>query len=83
MLMLVSVAPIGFVSDHVEVLYDLDTEAAGLAAELGVPMVRARAVNDHPAFLEMLADVVRTTVARYATGRPLPLLGSDTGLTRD
>ena len=66
------VVPAGFLSDHIEVLYDLDTEAAGLAAELGVPMVRARAVNDHPAFLEMLADVVRATVERYATGRAPP-----------
>ena len=75
------VVPAGFVSDHIEVLYDLDTEAAALAASLGVPMVRARAVNDHPAFLDMLADVVRSTVNRYAAGRPLPLLGSDPGLT--
>ena len=78
------VVPAGFLSDHIEVLYDLDTEAAGVAAELGVPMVRARAVNDHPAFLDMLADVVRTTVERYATGRPLPIgvrPGSDGGQT--
>jgi ferrochelatase len=69
------VVPAGFLSDHIEVLYDLDTEAAALAAELGVPMVRARAVNDHPAFLDMLADIVRATVSRYAAGRPLPLWG--------
>ena len=69
------VVPAGFLSDHIEVLYDLDTEAAALAAKLGVPMVRARAVNDHPAFLDMLADVVRTAVRRYAAGRPLPLGG--------
>ena len=69
------VVPAGFLSDHIEVLYDLDTEAAGVAAELGLPMVRARAVNDHPVFLDMLADVVRATVSRYAAGRPLPLGG--------
>ena len=69
------VVPAGFVSDHIEVLYDLDTEAAGVAAKLGVPMVRARAVNDHPSFLDMLADVVRATVRRYAAGRPLSLWG--------
>jgi ferrochelatase len=68
------VVPAGFLSDHIEVLYDLDTEAAAVAAELGLPMVRARAVNDHPAFLDMLADVVRVTVERYAGGRPLPFL---------
>ena len=90
------VVPAGFLSDHIEVLYDLDTEAAAVAAELGVPMVRARAVNDHPAFLDLLAEVVRATVDRYAGGQPLPFLppqpadrgqtgvrpGSDQGQTR-
>ena len=67
------VVPAGFVCDHIEVLYDLDTEAAALCAELGLPMVRARAVNDHPAFLDMMADVVRDTARRYQAGAPLPL----------
>ena len=58
------VVPAGFICDHIEVLYDLDTEAAAICAELGVPMVRARAVNDHPAFLDMMADVVGRTVSR-------------------
>ena len=44
-------------------------------------MVRARAVNDHPAFLDMLADVVLATVRRYAGGRPLPLLPPSRSLT--
>ena len=66
------VVPAGFVCDHIEVLYDLDTEAAALCAELGLPMVRARAVNDHPSFLDMMAEVVRDTVRRYAAGAPLP-----------
>ncbi len=52
-------APIGFVCDHVEVLYDLDVEARATAASLGLGFVRARTVNDHPAFIAMLADVVR------------------------
>lgn len=66
--------PIGFVCDHIEVLYDLDREAAGVAAELGVAVARAEAANDDPLFIEMLADVVLATVRRYATGRPLPML---------
>jgi ferrochelatase len=77
------VVPAGFISDHIEVLYDLDTEAAAVAAELALPMVRARAVNDHPAFLDMMADVVRTTIQRYAAGQPLPFLApplTDTGV---
>jgi ferrochelatase len=51
--------PIGFVCDHVEVLYDLDVEAAQTAREAGVELARASAVNDHPAFIAALADRVR------------------------
>jgi len=51
--------PIGFVADHVEVLYDLDVEAAATAHAAGLGFVRAPAVNDHPLFIRMLADVVR------------------------
>ena len=54
----VVVAPIGFVCDHVEVLYDLDVEARQLAAELGLGFHRAGAVNDHPGLVAMLADLV-------------------------
>jgi protoporphyrin/coproporphyrin ferrochelatase len=68
----VVIVPAGFICDHVEVLYDLDTEAAAVCAEIGVPMVRARAVNDHPLFLDMMADVVLDTMRRYE-GTPLPL----------
>ena len=50
--------PIGFVCDHVEVLYDLDHEAATVCREVGLPMARAEAVNDDPLFLEMMADAV-------------------------
>jgi ferrochelatase len=53
------VMPIGFLCDHVEVLYDLDVEAAKTARESGVQMVRAATVADHPAFIEMIAGVVR------------------------
>lgn len=55
----VVVVPIGFVCDHIEVLYDLDTEAARIAVACGVNMVRAKTVNDHPTFIHMLASVVR------------------------
>jgi ferrochelatase len=56
-------APIGFVCDHVEVLYDLDVEARATAASLGLGFARAGTVNDHPAFIAMLADVVRGAAA--------------------
>ena len=65
--------PIGFVCDHIEVLYDLDQEAAAVCREIGLPMVRAEAVNDDPRFLDMMADMVLRTVRRYDGGRPLPL----------
>ena len=54
----VVVVPIGFVCDHVEVLYDLDVEARAVAAEAGLRFHRAQAANDHPAFIAMLADLV-------------------------
>jgi ferrochelatase len=54
----VVVAPIGFVADHVEVLYDLDVEACAVAREVGVGFHRARTAGDHPAFVAMLADLV-------------------------
>jgi ferrochelatase len=55
----VVVAPIGFVCDHVEVLYDLDVEARKVAGLLGLTFHRAAAANDHPGFIAMLADLVR------------------------
>jgi ferrochelatase len=53
------VAPIGFVCDHVEVLYDLDVEARAVAAAAGIAYHRAPTVSDHAAFIAMLADLVR------------------------
>ena len=53
------VMPIGFLCDHVEVLYDLDVEAAKVARECGVQMIRASTVADHPAFIDMIAEMVR------------------------
>ena len=72
------VAPIGFLCDHIEVLYDLDVEAAAACREAGLPMVRARSVNDHPRFGDTMADAVLETVERYAAGRPLSIVGSST-----
>ncbi|HEY9181275.1 MAG TPA: ferrochelatase, partial [Candidatus Baltobacteraceae bacterium] len=51
------VAPVGFLCDHVEVLYDLDVDAAKAAKDAGVAMERASALNDHPLFIEMMADL--------------------------
>jgi protoporphyrin/coproporphyrin ferrochelatase len=54
----VVVSPVGFISDHLEVLYDLDTEAQELAAELGINMVRAASVGTHPLFIRMIRELI-------------------------
>ena len=68
------ICPLGFVADHVEVLYDLDHEAAQVCEEIGLPMKRAASVNDDPLFLDLLSDLVRQTYDRYEGRRPLPLV---------
>jgi protoporphyrin/coproporphyrin ferrochelatase len=54
----VVVVPIGFLSDHMEVLYDLDTEARQLCVQLGLNLVRAATVGNHPAFAGMIRELV-------------------------
>jgi len=54
----VVVAPIGFVCDHVEVLYDLDIEAKRIAEDRGVRFLRASCPNNHPTFIHMMANVI-------------------------
>jgi len=54
----VVVAPIGFVSDHMEVIYDLDIEAQAVARECGVNMLRAATVGVHPKFLRMIRELI-------------------------
>jgi ferrochelatase len=49
------VCPIGFVCDHVEVLYDLDHVVAQMCRTIGLPMVRAASVNDDPRYVDMMA----------------------------
>jgi protoporphyrin/coproporphyrin ferrochelatase len=68
----VVVAPIGFLSDHIEVLYDLDTEAQQLAGSLGLNMIRAGSVGDHPEFVSMIRDLI---VERTSGGPERPALG--------
>jgi ferrochelatase len=54
----VVVVPIGFISDHLEVAFDLDVEAAERARELRLPMVRAGTVGVHPRFVRMVRELV-------------------------
>lgn len=55
----VVVIPIGFISDHMEVLYDLDTEARAICEERGLNMVRAGTVGVHPQFIAMIQELIR------------------------
>jgi ferrochelatase len=52
------VAPIGFISDHMEVLFDLDTEAKDVCAELNLPFARAATIGTHPKFVKAIRDLV-------------------------
>jgi ferrochelatase len=67
----VVVAPIGFVSDHMEIIYDLDTEAAALCRDLGLNMVRAATAGTHPAFIEMIRELILERVNRETPRRSL------------
>jgi ferrochelatase len=62
----VAVIPVGFVSDHVEVLFDLDTEAAQLARELRLPMARAATPGTDPRFVSMITELVTERRRRSA-----------------
>jgi protoporphyrin/coproporphyrin ferrochelatase len=55
--------PIGFVSDHLEVLFDIDIEAQGVADEIGLNLVRTASLNDDPAFTSILANIVRSAAS--------------------
>ena len=71
----VLVVPLGFVSDHMEVLVDLDTTARATAARAGITMVRARSVGTHPMFVEALVDLVEETACLRADRPATGLLG--------
>jgi protoporphyrin/coproporphyrin ferrochelatase len=71
----VVVAPVGFVSDHLEVVHDLDVEAAATAASLGLPFARAKAPGSTPRFARMVCELV----AERTSGAPALSLG-DLGL---
>jgi ferrochelatase len=70
----VVVVPLGFVSDHVEVLYDLDHEARAVADELGLTLVRAATVGTHPRFVAGVRELIAERLDP-AAGRPA--LGAD------
>jgi len=73
----VVVMPVGFISDHMEVLYDLDTEARQLCDEIGLNMIRAGTTGAHPAFIAMIRELIiermvggeRRAVGAFAASR--------------
>ena len=69
------IAPIGFVSDHLEVLYDLDVEAREAAGRIGLPFARARAAGTHPAFVAAIREAIQERLDPEAPRRALGRFG--------
>jgi ferrochelatase len=69
------VVPIGFISDHMEILYDLDTEARQLCERLGINMVRAATVGTHPRFVQMIRELVEERMSDSRQRLALGALG--------
>ncbi len=69
----VVVSPVGFVSDHLEVLFDLDVEAVDIGKEIGLNVVRAGTAGTHPAFVSMIRELIQerldATVEKRVLGR--------------
>jgi ferrochelatase len=59
----VLLVPIGFVCDHVEILYDIDVEFQSLARRLGIKLERTESLNDDPGLVAAVADAVRSAAA--------------------
>lgn len=71
----VVVVPIGFISDHLEVLYDLDTEARAVAEGFGLNMVRAGTVGTHPKFISMVRELMLERMGEVRERRALGAFG--------
>jgi len=71
----VVLAPISFISDHMEVLYDLDIEARHLCEELDLPMARAKTVGVHPKFIAMIRELIVERMNPQTERRALGSLG--------
>ncbi len=71
----VVIAPIGFVSDHMEIIYDLDTEAGILCQQLGLNMIRAATAGKHQLFIEMIRELIMERVDPETPRRSLGTRG--------
>ncbi len=72
----VVVLPIGFLSDHLEVLYDIDIEAQDKSRELGLNLVRAATVGTHPLFVDALSDLIEERVRQFADRAAIGTFGA-------
>src|SRR5208283_487991 len=72
----VVLVPISFISDHMEVLYDLDVEARQLCVSLGLPMTRVRTVGLHPKFIDMIRELILERMNPESERRAVGSLGA-------
>jgi ferrochelatase len=79
----VLMVPIGFISDHMEVVYDLDTQAREKAAELGLPLGRSATVGTDPRFVRMIRLLVQERIALATGVEPDRLCLGDRGANHD
>lgn len=73
----VLIVPIGFISDHMEVLFDLDTEAKQLASEPGINLARAETAGTHPTFIEMIRELILEGMTTNPERRSLGTRGAN------
>ncbi len=73
----VVIAPIGFVSDHIEILFDLDTEAREVCEEIKLNMIRARTVGTHPVFINAICELIKERVTNAHERRALGERGAN------
>jgi ferrochelatase len=73
----VVVVPIGFLSDHMEVLYDLDEEARHICRERGIRMVRAATAGAHPRFVSMIRELIQERIEEWNNRPALGILGAN------
>jgi len=70
------IAPIGFLSDHIEILFDLDEQAKELCEELGMPMARASTPGSHPRFVSMVRELIQERLGPTSERRALGTCGA-------
>lgn len=73
----VVIVPVGFISDHMEVLFDLDTEAQQLAERMGIRLVRAKTVGTHPQFIAMIRELILERMTDHPVRRYLGTRGAN------